>query len=152
MVIGLGGGYDGTLLRAGQRPGPFPAAAVRPLRRPSRPICGLQVTIVEKDCTATAISLGFPIDVLRGSKAMVRPGGGQLVARPAPQPASHLYQVIREQRGLNYGDYTYIERFPGGRAADPAEERRRRRQIFEIWIRPVPNEGGSSPCGPPCGN
>ena len=33
--------------------------------------------------------------------------------------SSHLYQVIRETRGLNYGDYSYIECFPGG-ALPPA--------------------------------
>ncbi len=31
--------------------------------------------------------------------------------------SSHLYQVIREERGLNYGDYSYIEYFPEPRLA-----------------------------------
>ena len=38
--------------------------------------------------------------------------------------ASHLFQVIREQRGLNYGDYSYIEAFPeGGEPHDAARQR-----------------------------
>jgi zinc protease len=48
--------------------------------------------------------------------------------------------VIREQRGLNYGDYSYIERFPGGTQLQiPPTNVCRRRQIFELWIRPVPH-------------
>ncbi len=55
--------------------------------------------------------------------------------------SSHLYQVIREERGLNYGDYSYIEYYPGGGGFTvPPQNVARRQQIFEIWIRPVPNE------------
>jgi zinc protease len=51
---------------------------------------------------------------------------------------SHLYQVIREQRGINYGDYSYIEAFPRGYTtqARPVNYARRS-QLFEVWIRPV---------------
>jgi zinc protease len=45
---------------------------------------------------------------------------------------------IREQRGLNYGDYAYIEFFnrPGAQFF-PSANIPRRSQLFEIWIRPV---------------
>ena len=57
--------------------------------------------------------------------------------------ASHLYQVIREVRGLNYGDYSYIEHFAnGGELEFPAPGDPRRQQIFEMWIRPVPHDWG----------
>jgi zinc protease len=47
---------------------------------------------------------------------------------------------LREIRGLNYGDYSYIEYFAnGGALQTPPPNYARRRQIFEIWIRPVPN-------------
>ncbi len=54
---------------------------------------------------------------------------------------SHLYQVIREQRGYNYGDYSYIEHFEG-RPFNffPPTSTPRRFQYFSIWIRPVANE------------
>src|SRR5206468_12360067 len=52
--------------------------------------------------------------------------------------SSHLYQVIREERGMNYGDYSYIEAFPhGGRLTMPPTGVGRRQQMFEVWIRPV---------------
>ena len=51
---------------------------------------------------------------------------------------SHLYDRIREVRGLNYGDYAYIEYFnrPGGQFF-PSPGIGRRSQLFEVWIRPV---------------
>ena len=118
---------------------PAAAVAATPPPKPA-PLHGRQVTIVEKDCAATAISIGFPIDVLRGSKAWYALAVANSWLGQHRNSASHLYQVIRELRGLNYGDYSYIERFPGGtRLQIPPTNVCRRRQIFEIWIRPVPH-------------
>ena len=40
---------------------------------------------------------------------------------------------------MNYGDYSYIEAFPdGGSRIMPPTGVGRQRQIFEVWIRPVP--------------
>jgi len=105
------------------------------------PINGFKVTIVEKDAPATAISMGFPIDVLRGTKDWYALAIATSWLGEHRNSSSHLYQVIREARGLNYGDYAYIEHFPnGGRYQLPPQNVCRRQQIFEIWIRPVPNE------------
>ena len=59
---------------------------------------------------------------------------------PGPHRSSggNLYQRMREIRGLNYGDYSYIEYFPGGMFQfEPDPNLYRRSQIFQIWIRPV---------------
>jgi zinc protease len=51
---------------------------------------------------------------------------------------SHLYSRIREVRGMNYGDYAYIEAFPRGMFQSfPSANIARQAQLFEIWIRPV---------------
>jgi zinc protease len=52
--------------------------------------------------------------------------------------SGRLYDRIREARGLNYGDYVYIESFnrPGGQFF-PSPNIARRSQLFEVWIRPV---------------
>jgi zinc protease len=143
LVIGLGGGYDQTVvdrLRSdlGQlppgRPAPVPPSSPRPIH-------GLHVTIVEKPAMATAISLGYPIDVLRGQPDWYPLALANSWLGEHRNAASHLYQVIRDKRGLNYGDYSYIEHFPAGGALEiPPQNVGRRRQLFEIWIRPVPNE------------
>ena len=143
VVLGIGGGYDAALrdkLRKdlGRLPSVKP-----PVRSPPqpRPIRGLKVTIVEKDAPATAISMGFPIDVVRGTKDWYALAVANSWLGEHRNSSSHLYQVIREARGLNYGDYAYIEHFPhGGQLQVPPQNVGRRRQIFEIWIRPVPHE------------
>lgn len=51
---------------------------------------------------------------------------------------SHLYEVIREERGYNYGDYSYIEHFEGRPyLLFPPFNTPRRHQYFSIWVRPV---------------
>jgi zinc protease len=53
--------------------------------------------------------------------------------------SSHLYQVLREARGMNYGDYSYIEAYPnGGQRTVPPTGVGRRQHLFEVWVRPVP--------------
>ena len=46
---------------------------------------------------------------------------------------------LRGNRGLNYGDYAYIENFiQDGWSTFPLPNILRRQQHFEIWLRPVP--------------
>jgi len=57
---------------------------------------------------------------------------------PHRTSAGRLFQRIREIRGINYGDYAYIEYFPRGMfLMEPSPNLARRSQIFQIWIRPV---------------
>ncbi|MEJ5286588.1 MAG: hypothetical protein CH6_1947 [Candidatus Kapaibacterium sp.] len=106
-----------------------------------KPIDGYEFTLVEKDCNATAISFGFPIDVVRGDEDFFALWLFKSWFGEHRNSSSHLYQVIREARGLNYGDYAYIEAFlNGGALRFPQPNNPRRKQIFEVWIRPVPHE------------
>ena len=143
VVIGLGGGYEPALverLKTDLAKLPAGAPAAVPAPRPKK-IDGLQVTLVEKNAASTAISLGFPIDVLRGEKDWYALAIASSWLGEHRNSSSHLYQVIREKRGLNYGDYSYIEHYPnGGQRMLPPQNVPRRQQIFEIWIRPVPHE------------
>ena len=49
-----------------------------------------------------------------------------------------LMQRLREPRGLNYGDYAYIEHFEqeGGDASTAQTGRARQQGEFTIWLRP----------------
>jgi zinc protease len=51
-------------------------------------------------------------------------------------------QRLREARGLNYGDYAYLESFQqeGGEASQAQTGRVRHQQDFTLWLRPVQNE------------
>ncbi|HXY40352.1 MAG TPA: insulinase family protein, partial [Vicinamibacteria bacterium] len=104
---------------------------------------GLSVEIVEKDTRATAISFGHPIALTRSHPDYPALYLARTWLGEHRSSTSHLYQRIREVRGMNYGDYAYIEAFPGGmfRFFPPANVARRA-QIFEVWIRPVVPENG----------
>lgn len=145
VVPGIGGGFDKELIDRLARdlsalPAGSPSAV--PVAEP-RTTEGFRVTIVDKDAPATAISMGFPMNVLRGSREWYALAIANSWLGEHRNASSHLYQVIREQRGLNYGDYSYIEHFPrGGFVQMPPQNAARRKQLFEIWIRPVPLESG----------
>jgi zinc protease len=104
---------------------------------PSR-ASGVHVEILEKDTRATAISLGFPIAVTRSHPDFAALSIARSWLGEHRMPFSHLYQRIREVRGMNYGDYAYIEAFPGGMFTFfPNPNVGRHHQVFEMWIRPV---------------
>ncbi len=143
VIVGIGGGYPDDLLdRLRADLGRLPPGQPPTVPPPTpRPIHGLQVMIVEKPASATAISLGFPLDVLRGARDWYALAVANSWLGEHRNSSSHLFQVIRDQRGLNYGDYSYLEHFPnGGTLTKPPQNVCRQRQLFEIWIRPVPNE------------
>lgn len=142
-VLGISGAADEKLITTLQSDlGKLATGSVNnylPIK-PS-PINGFETVIVSKKAAATAISFGFPINVVRGSREWYALAIANSWLGEHRNSSSHLYQVIREKRGLNYGDYSYIENFPnGGRYQMPPANVSRRNQIFEIWIRPVPNE------------
>jgi zinc protease len=143
VVLALGGAYtkdqqsrvEADLARL---PSGTPAQVAAPA---VQPISGRHALIVEKPGPSTAISFGFPIDVKRGSREFYALWLANSWLGEHRNSSSHLYQVIREARGINYGDYSYIEAFPnGGRRQQPPTGVGRRAQLFEVWIRPVPEE------------
>ncbi|MCR4437855.1 MAG: pitrilysin family protein [bacterium] len=143
VVVGIGGSFDKRFAdRLCRDLARLPAGAPEQPDPPQpAPIKGLQVLLIEKDTESTAISFGFPLDIVRGAPDfhalwLVNSWLGE-----HRNSSSHLYQVIREARGMNYGDYSYIEAFPrGSRLQFPPSNVARRQQIFQIWIRPVRNE------------
>jgi zinc protease len=102
---------------------------------------GLEVEIVEKQTRATAISFGHPIEVTRAHPDFAALWLARTWLGEHRSSVSHLYRRIREERGMNYGDYAYIEAFPRGMFQFfPDANIARRAQLFEVWIRPVPPE------------
>ncbi len=102
-----------------------------------RPI-GIEIDVVKKETRATGISVGFPIAVTRAHPDFAALSVARSWLGEHRSSSSHLYQRIREVRGMNYGDYAYIEAFPRGMFQFfPDGNLARRAQIFEIWIRPV---------------
>jgi len=113
-------------------------SASAPVAVSAQPPHGIEVEIIQKETRATAISLGHPIDVRRGDPDFPALWLARAWLGEHRASSSHLFQRIREVRGLNYGDYAYVEAFPqGGARFFPPANVARQKQIFEIWIRPV---------------
>ena len=140
MVVAMSGGFNDAFTKkmtADFAKLPEGKTAKRTIPSPKLD-AGTKIDIVQRETRATAMSLGFPIDVNRAHKdfaalALVASYFGQ-----HRSSNSYLYGQIREKRGLNYGDYAYIEYFPRGMFQfDPDANLARQQQIFQIWIRPV---------------
>ncbi|MGD8322306.1 MAG: insulinase family protein, partial [Gemmatimonadota bacterium] len=144
VVVGVGGGYPEGFVRTVRSD--FDALPEREIPaveapRPAMPD-GVKVLIVEKPTDASAISLGFPIPLVRGDDDFVEMSLVNSWFGEHRSSFSHLYQVIRERRGMNYGDYSYIEPFPRGYTTQERPVNySRRSNLFEIWIRPISGTG-----------
>jgi zinc protease len=114
--------------------GGLPATGVPLGRKPQ----GLEVEIIEKNTRATAISFGLPLEVTRRHPDFPALWLAKTWLGEHRASSGQLYQRVRELRGLNYGDYAYIEAFPGGMYGFfPRPNLGRKAQLFEVWIRPV---------------
>lgn len=140
LTLGVAGGYpDGFVERFRERLNALPAKRPARAALPVQPTHeGLAVHIITKQTDATAISIGGPLPITRADEDFYP----LLVA--ASYLGEHrtfngvLMQAMRGKRGLNYGDYAYIEKFiQDGWSTFPKPNIQRRQQRFEIWIRPV---------------
>jgi zinc protease len=145
LVIGMAGGYPNNFAKKVEADFARLPAGQSDQRKFAAPKleAGMQIQIIQRPTRSTAISLGFPIGITRADKdypalAVVASYFGQ-----HRSSNSYLYHRLREMRGLNYGDYAYIEYFPRGMFQfEPSPNLGRQMQIFQIWIRPVPPEQG----------
>jgi zinc protease len=140
LTVGLGGPVDDALvtrvraafaaLGAGDPP--------RTDTPPAPPADQVRALIVQKDTRSVAISLGFPIEITRAHPDYVALRIAMSAFGEHRQGSGRLYARLREARGLNYGDYAYVERYhedDGNPIPQPGHPRRR--QLFNIWLRPV---------------
>ncbi len=146
LVIGLAGGYPKDFLeklRADFSRLPEGAPSTPSDLPQPEPASKLRVLLIEKNTRATAISLGFPLRVNRSSKDWPALFLVQTYFGAHRSSNGVLFHELREVRGLNYGDYAYIEYFPRGMFQfEPDPNLARRQQIFQIWIRPVEPQNG----------
>ncbi len=141
VLAGMAGGFDApleALFRAGVTRLPR-GEAWDPVALPQQQeVKGRRVTIVQKDTGSTPINLGFRYGVSRRDADFVP----LLVANSAfgehRQMGGRLFRRMRDLRGLNYGDYSYVEHFvQEGWDTLAALNIPSRQQAFTLWVRPV---------------
>jgi zinc protease len=145
LVIGVSGDYPSDLVtrlesELAQLPEGMEVSGGKKSLTPiaGKTSTGLDVEIIAKETRATAISIGMPIPVTRDAADFAALNVARAWLGEHRSSTGRLYQRLREIRGLNYGDYAYIEFFtrPGGQFF-PSPNIARRAQSFELWIRPV---------------
>jgi len=140
ITVGLSGGY----------PDAFPTMISNDLQKlevgtrvaldvPAAPMPdGREAVLIEKETPGVAVSFGFPVELRRGDPDWVALWLARSYFGEHRNSNSHLFDRIRETRGMNYGDYAYIEYFPRGMFQfHPDTNLGRQQQIFQVWIRPV---------------
>lgn len=140
LVIGLAGGYpEGFAQKVEADFGKLPAGEADKVSMTTPKLdAGTSIEIVKRETRSTAISMGFPIEITRAAKDFPALAVAISYLGQHRSSNSHLYQRLREARGLNYGDYAYAEYFPRGMYRfEPNTNLGRQQQIFQIWIRPV---------------
>jgi len=140
LTVGLAGGYPadfvGRLRRDLAR---LPDGQPRGIALdPPAAISGHQALIIEKATMAHAVSFGFPIGLKRGDPDWAPVWFATQWLGQHRSQNGRLYERIREQRGMNYGSYAYVEYFPRGMyLMEPDPNLFRQQQIFQVWLRPL---------------
>jgi zinc protease len=145
MIAGIAGGYsadDRTHLVT--RLAEVTAhAAPRFVTMDPPPVVGRSLLAADTATPVTGIHLGHPLDVGRNHADWP----ALLVATTAlgshRQSFGRLFRALRGERGLNYGDYAYIEHYverPGTSA--PEQVVLRSDPAFTVWIRPTSIDNG----------
>ncbi len=140
VTVGLAGSFSAELeARVRTDFGALPSRpfAPRPLP-PRRNIGQPELTLVERPgAEATAISLGFPLDLSRIDRDYFPLLVAVACFGEHRSFFGRLMNRMRVDRGLNYGDYAYLENFIEAVDRFPHPNIVRRAQFFSIWIRPV---------------
>lgn len=99
------------------------------------------VVIVEPNAPAASVHLGFPLSINRTDPDFWPLYVANTWLGTHRDSFGRLYQQIRQERGYNYGDYSYIEHW-NGRPFSLFQifNQPREQQYFSIWIRPVQHE------------
>jgi zinc protease len=141
LIVGVAGGYPAGFAEAfAKRFEALPAKSPAMPKLPPPPKHEEnQVIIVEKDARANAISLGHTLDVTRKDADFYPLTVARSYLGEHRTFNGILMNHLRGDRGLNYGDYAYIENFiQDGWSTFPLPNIARRQQHFEVWLRPVP--------------
>jgi zinc protease len=140
LILGLAGGYEPDFLEAVKEDfRKLPARRGFAFRmKYAQPVARTRAVIVEKNTRSVAYSIGYPISVRRGHPDYPALLLATTYFGQHRNSGGRLYERMRELRGLNYGDYAYIEYFPRGMFQfEPSPNLARQQQIFQIWIRPL---------------
>ncbi len=140
LMIGLGGGYP-TSYKAdlGAKLAALPLGTKRLQVLPPAPKAeGRRYTLVEKETASVGLHFGFPLPVTRAQDDYYPLMVVNSALGEHRTFNGRLMNELRGIRGLNYGDYSYIEYWLAPPfTSNPSPHVPRREQYFSVWVRPV---------------
>ncbi len=140
LMLGVAGGYPESFPAELSRAfAALPAGKKGRLELPPLPkIQGRNFTFLEKDTASVGITLGHALPINRSHPDYIPLLVANSYLGEHRSMFGRLMNQLRLRRGLNYGDYSYIEYwFSPPRTDYPTAGVPRRQQYFSIWIRPV---------------
>jgi len=140
LMLGVAGGYP-----AGYVDELVGALSALPVGTPSTvelpepaAIEGRRFTLIDKPTSSVGIHFGYPIPVTRADADYYPLMVANSYLGEHRTFHGRLMQQLRGKRGLNYGDYSYIEYYHlPPFTSSPTPNFPRRQQYFSVWVRPV---------------
>lgn len=140
LMLGVGGGYpQGFPARLGTKLAALPAGEPGAMSLPPAPtLHGRRFTLIEKQTDSVGLHFGHPIAITRADDDCYPLMVANSYLGEHRTFNGVLMNQLRGKRGLNYGDYSYVEHY----AVPPFTSRPtpnvpRHQQYFSVWIRPV---------------
>jgi zinc protease len=140
LMLGVAGGYPESFPAELARGfSALPAGQEGRKELPAVPkIEGRNFTLVEKETASVGITLGHALPINRSHPDYYPLMVANSYLGEHRSMYGRLMNQLRILRGLNYGDYSYIEYWYSPPRTDyPTAGVPRRQQFFSIWIRPV---------------
>ncbi|MEA2563650.1 MAG: zinc protease [Acidobacteriota bacterium] len=140
LMLGVAGGYPKGYVEKLQKD----LAALpkgqggRTALSPAPMVKGRNFVIVEKETASVGLHFGFPLPVTRADADYFPLMVANSFLGEHRTFHGRLMQQLRGARGLNYGDYSYMEFYAAAPfTSNPTPNVPRRQQYFSVWIRPV---------------
>ncbi|MBX7116379.1 MAG: insulinase family protein [Myxococcaceae bacterium] len=138
LVVGLAGATDAALeSQVKMALAKLPATGAALIELPEAPGVRGKTLILKKDALSTAISMGFSTPLRRDDPDYYAVAFAMSYLGEHRQFHGVLFTELREKRGLNYGDYAYVEHYRQAGENAPRNNMARTSQDMSIWVRPV---------------
>ena len=117
---------------------------LNPTPRSRPPVEGRALAIIQGSGDSVGWHMGHPIDVDRDHQDYPALLLGLSAFGEHRQSWGTMFQVMRTERGLNYGDYAYLEHYRQVGGSDVQELGTLRLQPqFSMWLRPIQPENAA---------
>ncbi|MEE8277730.1 MAG: pitrilysin family protein [Thermoanaerobaculia bacterium] len=141
LMLGVAGGYpEDYVANLKKTLSALPEGDAKGLRALSEPaaIEGRRFTVIDKETDSTAIHFGYALPINRSHPDYYALMVANSYLGEHRTFHGRLMHQLRGKRGLNYGDYSYIEYWRNPPfTSHPSPNVPRRQQYFSVWIRPV---------------